>query len=254
MNEVDDRLAGDHVWELFPRAAPTPAQGSLDAGACRRWLLIVCLVAFCWLLFPPLAVVTASLAVSFRDLRNGLQLSRSIPDNAGGKICARFAFAWGAWKLGLAGVLLTLVVAIGLGIAGERSDLIQALFASVLLWMSGFTLSAVLTGAGLVKASRTGMRVWIGEGVNQARTLLLGMLIVSFTFIVLGPLCLGLVGPRPHAGGTPESDLPFLLGLMASMFAGPVAIVLVLDWLSRRVVADRPGKFGPKVPTVGKWN
>jgi hypothetical protein len=38
------------------------------------------------------------------------------------------------------------------------------------------------------------------------------------------------------------------------MFVGPLMILVVLDSISRRVVADRPGKFGPKVPTVGKWN
>ena len=45
-----------------------------------------------------------------------------------------------------------------------------------------------------------------------------------------------------------------MLGLFGCMFGGPVIILLVLDWFSRRVVADRPGKFGAKVPTVGKWN
>jgi hypothetical protein len=254
MNEFDDRLAGDPVWELFPGTVPTPAQGSLNARACRRWLLVVGLVAFCWLLFPPLAVITACLAVSFRDFRTGRQLSRSIPDKAGGTICARFAFAWGAWKLGLAGFLLIFVFAIGLATAGERSDLIMGLSTAVFLWMGGFTLSAVFTAVGLVKAYRTGMRVWIGEGVNQARTLMLGMLIVSFTFVILGPLCLGLVGRHPGAGNSNDAELPFLIVLMASIFAGPVAILLVLDWLSRRVVANLPGKFGPKVPTVGKWN
>jgi hypothetical protein len=254
MNEVDDRLAGEPVWELFPGTAPPPARRSLNARNCRRWLAVVCLIAFCWLVFSPLAVITACLAVSFRDFRTGRQLSRSIPDKAGGTICARFAFAWGAWKLGLAGFLLIFVFAIGLATAGERLDLIMGLSTSVFLWMSGFTLSALFTAAGLVKAYRTGMRVWIGEGVNQARTLMLGMLIVSFTFVILGPLCLGLVGRHPGAGGSNDADLPFLIGLMVSMFAGPVSILLVLDWLSRRVVADRPGKFGPKVPAVGKWN
>ncbi len=38
------------------------------------------------------------------------------------------------------------------------------------------------------------------------------------------------------------------------MFAGPVIILLILDMISRRVIADSPGKFGPKVPTVGKWD
>jgi hypothetical protein len=29
---------------------------------------------------------------------------------------------------------------------------------------------------------------------------------------------------------------------------------LILDWFARRIIADRPGKYGPKVPTVGKWD
>jgi hypothetical protein len=42
--------------------------------------------------------------------------------------------------------------------------------------------------------------------------------------------------------------------LVSVTVAGPVAILLVLDWLSRSVVADRPGTFSPRVPTVGKWD
>jgi hypothetical protein len=45
----------------------------------------------------------------------------------------------------------------------------------------------------------------------------------------------------------------FFVGFICCMFVGPVGILLVLDWVSRHIVADQPGKFGPKVPTVGKW-
>ncbi len=68
----------------------------------------------------------------------------------------------------------------------------SAFIASLLLGMGGFTLSAALTALGLMAAYRSGMRVWIGEGVNRARTLLMGMLVVGFTFVVLGPLCIWL--------------------------------------------------------------
>ena len=105
-----------------------------------------------------------------------------------------------------------------------------------------------------MKAFRSGMRVWIGEGINQARTLLLGMLMVGFILLVLMPICFWLVGLAPRAGDGQDSVLPMMLGLFGCMFGGPVIILVVLDWFSRRVVADRPGKFGPKVPTVGKWN
>ena len=48
--------------------------------------------------------------------------------------------------------------------------LMAALFAAELLWLGGFSLSAALTASGLLAAYRSGMRVWIGDGVNRART------------------------------------------------------------------------------------
>ena len=211
-----------------------------------------------WLLFPPLAVVTACLSIAARDVRTGRQLARSIPDKAGGKICARFAYAWGAWKVGAAAfaLIFALVPFFAPARAGREvpSGLMASLIASELFWMGGFSLSAALTASGLLAAYRSGMRVWIGEGVNRARTLLLGMLIVGFVLLVLGPMCLWLCGRFPRASESRAIDLPPLLGLYSCLFGGPVVILVILDRVSRRVVADRPGKFGPKVPTVGKWN
>jgi hypothetical protein len=97
------------------------------------------------------------------------------------------------------------------------------------------------------------MRVWIGQGVNRARTLLLGMLIVAFTVVVLGPMCVWLSTRFPRASDSPVT-LTFLVMLYGCLFGGPVGILLILDRVGRRVIADRPGKFGPKVPAVGKWN
>jgi hypothetical protein len=216
------------------------------------------LIAVGWLLFPPLAVVTACLAVAARDFRTGRQLARSIPDKAGGTVCARFAYAWGAWKVGAAAfaTIFALAPFFAPARAGREvpTALTAALMASELLWMGGFTLSAVLTASGLLAAYRSGMRVWIGEGVNRARTLFMGMLVVGFTFLVLGPMCIWLVGRFPRPGDSRGGDLAGLLVFLGCAFAGPVVILLALDWISQRVIADRPGKFGPKVPTVGKWN
>jgi hypothetical protein len=170
MSEVDDRLAGDPVWELFPRPFPRPARRYFNARDCRRWLAVACVIAVGWLLFPPYAVLTACLAVSTRDFRTGRQLARSIPDKAGGTICARFTYAWGAWKIGLTAFVMTLLLATAFAGSARRSELFIGLLTSELLWLGGFTASAALTAAGLVRAHRTGMRVWIGEGVNKART------------------------------------------------------------------------------------
>ena len=138
--------------------------------------------------------------------------------------------------------------------AGGGPEPPSSFMPAFLLWMGGFTMSAALTALGLLAACRSGMRVWIGEGVNRARTLLTGMLIVGFAFGVLGPITIWLAWRALRASDSGYALLPGLLALLGCTFAGPVAILGVLDWIGRRVIADRPGKFGPKVPTVGKWN
>jgi hypothetical protein len=200
----------------------------------------------------------ACLSIAVRDFRTGRQLARSIPSMAGGTVCARFTYAWGAWKLGAAGLVLMFVSAALLGPPRQGREaptaLIAALMASLLLGIGGFLLSAAWTALGLQAAYRSGMRVWIGEGVNRARTLFLGMLLVGFTLVVLGPLCIWFAGRFPRARDGRDEDLLGVLVFFGCLFAGTVVILLVLDWISRRVIAERPGKFGPKVPTVGKWN
>src|ERR1017187_1088906 len=111
MNDPDDRLAGDPVWELFPYRTARPARGSRRVRY-GRWLAVACLVAASWLLSPSLAVVTACLAIAAVEFRNGRQLARSIPEKAGGMVCARFTYAWGAWKLGLTALAFMFATAI----------------------------------------------------------------------------------------------------------------------------------------------
>jgi hypothetical protein len=254
MIEADDRLAGDPVWELFaePAVGAAPDAGGLPRY--RRWLALAAVMVVTWIVYPPLAVVITGLAVAIRDFRNGRRLARSIADKAGGAVCARFSFAWGAWKIGLVGFgLMFATISIPVA-AGLRREVPPAFVASMLLCMGGFLASAVLTASGLLKAYRSGMRVWVGEGVNQARTLLLGMLLVGFTLLVLMPIMLWLVGRFPRAGDSRDDDLAFLVLFFGCLLGAPVVILVLVDWLGRRVIADRPGKFGPKVPSVGKWS
>jgi hypothetical protein len=251
MNETDDRLVGDPVWELFAPPIAGAVQQPASISRYLRWPLALASIALGWFFWPPLVVVTVGLVVAARDFQNGRGLTRSVPSKAGGTICARFSYAWGAWKLGVAAVVLMFAsIAAWQTTQGEP----PAMFiASLFLAIIGFSASAMFTAGGLLAAFRTGMRVWIGEGVNRARMLLLGMLVVGFTFSVIGPTCLWLCTRFPRAADS-RTDSPGLVLLYGCMFVGPLIILIVLDWISRRVIADRPGKFGPKVPTVGKWN
>lgn len=252
MSETDDRLAGDLVWELFPQQT----QEATRSRRIRFGIACVFLVGLTWFLYPPLSVTLACLAISFRDFQTGRRLARTIPDKAGGRICALFTYAWAAWKFGVTAFVLmwgAIVYEVSVSdLKGQGPPPVVA--TAMLLLVGGFLASSICTAAGLVKAFRSGMRVWVGEGINQARTLLLGMLVVAFTFFVLVPMCLWLARNDPRGKPSLGWISFYMFGFLGSIFVGPFMILVVLDWISRRVVADRPGKFGPKVPTVGKWN
>jgi hypothetical protein len=251
MNEVDDRLTGDLVWELFPNRYGNQVRGSALAR-CGGWLGVAAAVALCWRLSPTLAVLIACAAMGAGDVRKGRWLARSIADKAGGTVCARFTYAWGTWKLAVAAFVLMFVTAYT--IDARTHEVPPVFITSVLLCVGGWLLSAILTAWGLIRAYRSGMRVWVGEGVNRARMLLLGMLIAGFAVGVLGPMGIWLGASVPNARDSDDVvRVSVTVGtVLAVLFIGSFLMLLVLDRLSHHVVADHPGKFGPEVPAVGK--
>ena len=150
-------------------------------------------------------------AAALKDIRTpGRRLARSIPDKAGGEICALFSYAWAAWKFGVAAfVMMFVVISIDVVLGEAKDRAAPSVHRSALLWFAGFVASASLTAAGLVKAFRSRMRVWIGEGINQARTLMLAMLIVGFTVAVLVPTCFLLSVKAPRAADADKGVLQF---------------------------------------------
>jgi hypothetical protein len=254
MYEADDRLAGDPVWELFPAEGPGAPTALRGHGSSWAWVVgAAVLVALGLTVFPTLAVATVCLAVAWGDFARGRKFARSFPDKAIGTVCSRFHYGWGLWKLGMTAVVLMFG---SVAFIKKDAEPPAALFAALVLVMIGFTASAVVTASGLFVAFRNGMRVWVGEGINRARTLLMAMLLVGFTIGILIPVTM-VLGAWAGRGTRIEDEAgPFLLMLVlfGFMFGAPVALLLLLDWISRRVIADRPGKFGAKVPTVGKWS
>ncbi len=250
MNELDDRLVGDPVWELFPARAARPAR-EFRSVLVLWWLAWALAVAAIWPLSPPVAIVMAGLVISAGDFRNGRQLARSIPDKAGGAICALFSYSWGAWKFAMTALALVLVLATASS-GTKQPEMPSTFIPSLLVSMCGHLLTAALTAAGLIGAYYAGMRVWVGEGVNRARLLLLEMLLVVFTFAVITPVCV-LFGSNPPPTGAARINVG-VLAYLAVPLGGAYVLLRILDWLSARVVADLPARFGPKVPAVGKWD
>lgn len=247
MRDVDSTLAEDFDWALFP-------QDETQAPPWKRWLRWLeasFVVTLSWIIWPPLAVVLACLAISFGDFRRAHLASRSIPDRAAKWICLLFGYAWGFWTLGIAAFASFFVVAmLNVSVLREQGMPDSALTAFLLI-PCGFVGAVILTSLGLVLALRSGMRIWIGEGRNQARTLLRGVLIVLFTIFGLGPILLLMVASVDRASQASKGSA--ILGyLFAAMLVGPLAILIVLDKISRRVLASHPGKFGLKVPSVKK--
>lgn len=249
MSEADDRLSGDLVWELFPvQSTGTRSRRLLHA------LEASLLVVLTWFVSPSLSVAIACLSISLKDFRDGWRLARSIPDKEGGTICVLFTYSWGAWKLSAAAFTVFVVGAMNITILKQQTLPSWALMA-LLLFTLGLLTSTLLTATGLFKALRSKMRVWIGEGMNQARTLLLVLLIEVFTLCVLISLIAAVIAGVPGLGEDPRST-PFgwfgLLGFLGGMWWGSAFILLGLDWIAGRVLAKEPGKFGAKSPTLGK--
>ena len=68
------------------------------------------------------------------------------------------------------------------------------------------------------------------------------------------PLFLLLAATDPRIGHVALGIALAVLVELGVVVAGSVGMLVVLDRICMRVLAERPGKFGPKVPTVGKSN
>ena len=81
------------------------------------------------------------------------------------------------------------------------------------------------------------------------------MLIVGFTSCVLVPALVLFAGLASHSSSDFRlGDFMAVAIFVGCMFGGPVVLLLILDAVSKRVIADMPTKFGPKIAAVGKWS
>lgn len=248
MNDLDSTLAEDFDWALFPRE-------EARVPALKRWLRrleVVLVLGLVWIIRPSLAVVLACLAVSHGDFRAASLASRSIPDRAAARVCSLFGYAWWGWTLGVAAFAIGVVAGAARGVVMQEQTMPSEVIAAFLLMPCGFLVAFGLTAVGLILALRGEMRVWIGEGLNQARILLLGLLIIMFMIFGIFPLLVVLGASFDRSPETLAKVNLIGVVLLASLFVGPVVILIILDRIAGRVLASHPGKFGPKVPSVKK--
>jgi hypothetical protein len=139
MELADDRLAGDLVWEMFPH----PTQAATLARRMRFGLECDILIVLAWLLFPPLSVALACVTFAARDFRDGWRLARTIPDKAGGGICALFGYAWGAWKVGMVAFVSLFVSAAICAMQRVTDGPPMAIITGKIFWFGGFMSSSV---------------------------------------------------------------------------------------------------------------
>ncbi|MGE3817910.1 MAG: hypothetical protein AB7I30_00600 [Isosphaeraceae bacterium] len=240
MSETDDRLVGDHVWEVYPATRRPTSRGAL---ATRLGVFVVLIIGGLWV-HPPLGAYFFCVGVAWGDFAQGRTAWRGIPDRWVGFVSACFHFAWGFWKLGVSAFACLFVLTV-IDLKSEEPP--PGVPGAVAISLGGFCLAAVLTVLGIVGALRGGLVIWLGEGFNRAKTLLLSMLIVGFVLGFLIPLCLLLVDDS-----RPILNLLTFAALYGGMFVGPVILLLTRDLLEQRILADRPIEYGRKGPLIGK--
>ncbi len=248
MYETDDRLDGDLVWEIFEPHAPAlgPAR--------RRFLrsaIFLGLIGVVWWLVPPLAVLIVCLAISRRDFRDGHRISRTRPEKAGASIRARFRYAWGAWKIGWTAIGFLFLCLLA---HREGKEPPSALIAILPLAAVGLTASAILTAWAVGSAYWTRPRLRLAEGdLDRAWILLLGMILVGFSYGVILPICVWVDSRFPGFQLGPVQPRPWTPPLFAvCVLLIPGGLLWARELIAIRIFDLDPGKPGLHEPAVGK--
>lgn len=245
MYEADDRLVGDLVWEIFEPPGPAPGPARRRIG---RRAVVAGMVGLGWWLVPPIVVLATSLAMARREFRAGGRIARMHPGEAGARICVRFKYAWGAWKIGWTAFGWALLGGFAFGTTFRPHPSAWTIATGALLAAAGLTASAILTAWAVGTAYWTGTRVRLAEGdLDRAWNLMLGMMLVGLADGVILPICVWIDARYP---GVRTERLEPGPGIAILSFAGIFLIPGGLLW-ARELIALRIFEFGPEARKPG---
>ena len=236
--------------------ASTPEPFEFPGGGARsRWLSRLgwpAVAALSFLVFeltsnPSLAVALGCLKFGVGDVLWARRVKRVDPDRMRALVCARFAMAWGAWKVSMVATVLMFAVigavhrpGPGPNLAGAPAPLETSAVTAMLLSVLGFVHTALLSTVAVVSALGSGVRVWVGRRRNRAGTVILTTLVGGFAVALLFFLV-----PAFSARGVLPGEV-VVGGMMAGMIGGAFATLWLREWLVARIAAEHPDECWPE--------
>ena len=254
---MTDNLGGQDDLDYDPAFEGGTEDDRLSRRRNRRlwfWFVVIAFVIFEATANPSLAVAFGCIKFGWHDFLRALQLKRDDPSRVRGKVCARFSTAWGLTKISLVATVLMFAITNvemrveaqeGKPMAGPNKQPPGTFMTAVFVVFVGMGASACVSGFAVVSALRHGLKVWVGSRVNRAKLVLAGAILTWVTAITL-VVTLVALATLPKAGLTPVQlhlmSFTLLLGI-------PVSILVLLEALQRRIVAQTPTDCWGQLPS-----
>jgi len=242
-------------------------RGVLSRNNRLAWIAIIVLAVITFELTanPVLSTALGCLKFGWGELREARWLIRTDPDRRRGRICSQFYLAWGLWRVSLVATAIFFLVAFAAvfheraaGRAPANNDLPPPAMTAMILAMAGFSASALISAWAVASASRHRLKVWVGPEArwarednvwppqeaprrrateNRAKAILFSAVLTAVAFcllfLLIGSLA-WLFGDRPPAWLA-------LVVTILPMLILPIAVLGLMDYLGRRVIANSPG-------------
>jgi hypothetical protein len=256
------------VFNIGPR---TP-----EAGLGRPAFVVLLVGALALSFFPAVSMPLGCVVWAWDDFRVWRWLKKADPDRVRGKVCSRFYLAWALWKTTLVAVAMMFATIWGQAmsqmVTPQGLNTTPAEFVAVMLVaMLGLPLSSMVTAFAATSALRRSVRVWVGAEARWARddrtwppylarrrgsssNRVRLMLIVSGITVGVVVLTVSIVVVLSALENVSKSPVPLILATVLLLVGGPIAILVLLENLGRRIIAttasdcwsrcsedDRPG-------------
>jgi hypothetical protein len=224
-------------------------------------------------MFPTISIPLGCVAWGWDEILLSRWLKRVDPDRVRGRVCSRFYLSWGLGRIGLMALAMMFGI-IGLQVAAEGSPAQgnskpppPESVGCLLVSLTGFLLSSAVTSFAVVTALRDSVRIWVGpearwaradavwppqcarprgKSTNRTKRILIGFIItLSTTGLIVGLFSWPFFSVP--ATTSPTITVAIVLLLLIGL---PVLILLLLEWLSARIIAPTPSACWSSVDRV----